>query len=168
MYFVRQRPYALDVEVRFSIALHLQTGGQIKRANQCFEAYLRALIFEDPEQWMKFLPFTESDTFSSTVWIQTSTKLGNSIYPVLYHQNPNSLSFFLGFQLTIFDREQMIQKKSNLQHAQSSIKFFADQKRTERICLLWVIWYIQDSTIPAKCFWTQWIFEIKIKILWNL
>lgn len=124
-----------NVEIRFSTASHPQTDGQTERVNQCLEAYLRGMVFQEPKKWMKWLPLAE-------LWYNTSyhSSLKCTPFQALYGYKPPQICEFAlpsplspEAALTISEREQMIQKlKANLEHAQSRIKYFADKKRTGR------------------------------------
>lgn len=126
---------ALNVELRFSTTDHPQTDGQTERVNQCLEAYLRGMVFQEPKQWIKWLPLAE-------LWYNTSyhTSLKCTPFEALYGYKPPQICEFSipntlssEAQITLENREQMIQKlKENLLQAQNRIKFYADMKRTER------------------------------------
>lgn len=125
---------AFGVKIRFGTAFHPQTDGQTKRVNQCLEAYLRGMVFQEPKKWMKWLPLAE-------LWYNTSyhTSLKCTPFQALYGYKPPQIGEFAGYnplsseaRVTISEREHMMQRlKANLEHAQSRIKHFADKNRTE-------------------------------------
>lgn len=125
----------MGVELRFSTTDHPQTDGQTEHVNQCLEAYLRGMVFQEPKQWLKWLPLAE-------LWYNTSYHSSLKITPfeALYCYKPPQICEFSipsplspEAQVTIDSREQMIKKlKENLLHTQSRIKHFADMKITER------------------------------------
>ncbi|MCO5579307.1 hypothetical protein L7F22_033162 [Adiantum nelumboides] len=50
---------AIGTELRFSIAYHPQTDGQIERVNQVIEDIFRAYCSREPKRWIQFLPLVE-------------------------------------------------------------------------------------------------------------
>lgn len=111
---------ALDVELRFSTTDHPQTDGQTERVNQRLEAYLRGMVFQEPKQWIKWLPLVE-------LWYNTSyhTSLKCTPFEVLYGYKPPQIcelsipsALSSEAKITLESREQMIQKlKENLLQA---------------------------------------------------
>lgn len=126
---------AFGVKIRFSTTSHPQTDGQTERVNQCLEAYLRGMVFQEPKKWMKWLPLAE-------LWYNTSyhSSLKCTPFQALYGYKPPQIGEFTLKQtispearLTLTEREHMMQRlKANLEHAQSRIKHFANKNRTER------------------------------------
>ena len=49
----------LSIRPRMSTAFHPQTDGQTERLNQTFEAYLRAFVNREQEDWVSLLPMAE-------------------------------------------------------------------------------------------------------------
>ena len=43
---------SLNVEVRLSTSHHPETDGQTERLNQCVEAYLGNMVFQNPKSWL--------------------------------------------------------------------------------------------------------------------
>lgn len=126
---------AFGVQIRFRTASHPQTDGQTERVNQCPEAYLRGMVFQEPKKWMKWLPLAE-------LWYNTSyhSSLKCTPFQALYGYKPPQIGEYSvepalspEARMTISEREHMMQRlKANLKHAQNRIKYFADRKRTER------------------------------------
>lgn len=50
---------ALGVKLNMSTAHHPQSDGQTKRVNQCLEAYLRSMAFNEPKKWCSWLSMAE-------------------------------------------------------------------------------------------------------------
>jgi hypothetical protein len=126
---------ALGVPLKFSTAYHPQTDGQTERVNQCLEAYLRSMVFQEPKQWTKWLATAEW-------WYNTSyhSSLKMTPFEALYHYPPPMVGEFDHTQavcpaayLTVAAREHMMQQlKDNLLSAQNRMKVYADQRRTDR------------------------------------
>jgi len=49
----------LDIRPRMSTAFHPQTDGQTERLNQTIEAYLRAFVSQEQDNWVSLLPMAE-------------------------------------------------------------------------------------------------------------
>jgi len=47
------------IRPRMSTAFHLQTDGQTERLNQMIEAYLRAFVSKEQDDWVCLLPMAE-------------------------------------------------------------------------------------------------------------
>ena len=93
------------------------------------------MVFQEPKKWIKWLPLAE-------LWYNTSYHSSPKCTPfqALYGYKPPQIGEFAvdasispEATVTISEREHMIQRlKANLEHAQSRIKHFADQNRTDR------------------------------------
>jgi len=126
---------ALNVKLKFSTAYHPQTDGQTERVNQCLEAYLRNMVFQEPKKWSLWVPMAEW-------WYNTSyhSSLKMTPFEALYHYPPPMIGEFSleearcpAATALLTDRENIMQRlKSNLLVAQNRMKLFADKKRTER------------------------------------
>jgi len=126
---------ALQVTLKFSTAYHPQTDGQTERVNQCLEAYLRSMVFQEPKQWTKWLARAEW-------WYKTSyhSSLKMTPFEALYNYPPPMVGEFRiseetcpAARLTLNERQHMLQKlKENLAEAQNRMKVYADQHRTDR------------------------------------
>jgi hypothetical protein len=77
---------AFKVELKFSTAYHPQTDGQTERVNQCLEAYLRSMVFQEPKQWAKWIPMAEW-------WYNTSyhSSLKMTPFEALYQYTPDMI-----------------------------------------------------------------------------
>lgn len=51
--------HTLKVSLRFNTAYHPQTNSQTERVNQCLEAYLKSMVFQEPRNWYTWLPTAE-------------------------------------------------------------------------------------------------------------
>lgn len=73
----------LKVYLCFSTTNHHQTDGQTKRVNQCLEAYLRCMTFQEPKKWLTWLNLAEW-------WYNTSyhTSLKVTPFQALYGYHP--------------------------------------------------------------------------------
>jgi hypothetical protein len=126
---------AFRVSLKFSTAYHPQTDGQTERVNQCLEAYLRSMVFQEPKQWAKWLSLAEW-------WYNTSyhSSLQMTPFEALYQYSPPMIgesTFQPGLcpasHLTVTEREKHLKLlKENLLLAQQRMKFYADKNRTER------------------------------------
>jgi len=56
------------IRSRMSTAFHPQTNGQTERLNQTIEAYLRAFIGKEQNDWKRLLPMAESPTTTRPPW----------------------------------------------------------------------------------------------------
>ncbi|KAL5714908.1 hypothetical protein ACHQM5_016810 [Ranunculus cassubicifolius] len=125
----------LGITLLRSTAYHPQTDGQTERVNQCMENFLRCMSSMQPTKWARWLPLAE-------YWYNTSfhTALKCSPFEVLYGQSPPSHIFpqhantgQLEVDQFVHERSQALEIiKSNLQEAQSRMKYFADKNRVER------------------------------------
>jgi transposase InsO family protein len=50
---------SLNVKLKLSTAYHPQTDGQTERVNQCLEAYLCCMVFQEPKKWAAWLSLAE-------------------------------------------------------------------------------------------------------------
>ena len=69
----------LGIQPRLSTAFHQQTNGQTERMNAIFEAYLRAYVAYQQDDWLRLLPLaefvgnnTESETIGTTLFFANS------------------------------------------------------------------------------------------------
>nr|ADB85304.1 putative retrotransposon protein [Phyllostachys edulis] len=125
----------LKVTLRLSTAYHPQTDRQTERVNQCLEAYLRSMTFQEPREWMNWLTLAEW-------WYNTTyhTSLKVTPFQALYGYPPpqvGELSIPCNVseeaRITVEQKEQMLEQlKSNLHNAQDRMKHYADKSRTER------------------------------------
>lgn len=126
---------AMGTALRFSTSYHPQSDGQTERVNQCVEAYLRCMVFQEPKEWYKWLPTAEW-------WYNTSyhTSLQVTPYEAMYGVTPPQIgeraipgNVSEEARATVQQREDMLARlKENLAKAQTRIKKFADRLRSER------------------------------------
>ncbi|WVZ62796.1 hypothetical protein U9M48_012498 [Paspalum notatum var. saurae] len=125
---------SLDTKLRFSIAYHPQTDGQIERTNQILEDMLGACAIQYGTSWDKSLPYAE---FSYNNSYQASLKKSpfEALYgrrcrtPLFWNQKGEKQMF--GPDL-IKDAEQQIKMvRENLRVAQSRQKSYADVRRRD-------------------------------------
>lgn len=126
---------ALKVTLKFSTAYHPQTYGKTEGVNQCLEAYLRSMVFQEPKQWSKWLA-------TAKWWYNTSYHYSLKMTPfeALYNYPPPMIGEFditteTGPVTTtsLAERQNIMEQlKTNLSAAQSRMKVYADQKRTDR------------------------------------
>ena len=64
----------LEIRPRMSTAFHLQTDGQMERLTQTIEAYLRAFVDKEQDDWVRLLPMAEF-TYNNSVTV------GNGMTP---------------------------------------------------------------------------------------
>ena len=75
--------YFLGIKRRLSTAFHLQTNGQTKRNNNMMEAYLRAFVNFEQNDWARFFPIAE---FAYNNAKNTST--GHILFELNYKYHP--------------------------------------------------------------------------------
>jgi hypothetical protein len=122
-------------ELLMSSAYHPQTDGQTEIMNKGLEGYLRSFSGDRPKDWAKWLALAEWAYNTST---HTSTKL--SPFEVVYGQPPPRLLPYEPGATRVHTVDEELKSrdyilaliKENLRDAQSKMKFFADQKRTDR------------------------------------
>lgn len=124
-----------NIKLLMSTAYHPQTDGQTERVNQCLEMYLRCSTHQCPTNWHAWIPLAD-------FWYNTSyhTSLGCSPYKALYGHEPNYGTFLAELSSENSDVQQWIAEnnsrqeelKEQLSKAQTRIKHYADQKRSER------------------------------------
>ncbi|WOH05165.1 hypothetical protein DCAR_0624579 [Daucus carota subsp. sativus] len=126
----------LGISMHFSTAYHPQSDGQTERVNQCLESYLRCFTGDRPHSWKQWLSLAE-------YWYNTTyhTSLGSTPFEVLYGDKPVPLNLGELHDMVIPVAQDMLQQrqvvlqvaKESLTKAQHRMKFYADQKRTERM-----------------------------------
>jgi hypothetical protein len=125
----------MKIKLKLSTTYHPQSDGQTERVNQCLENYLRCMIFQKPKKWAAWLPLAEW-------WYNTTFHTARKVPPfhALYGFPPPmicevSVPGPIDAEATDFllEKQKLIdQLKANLQQAESKMKKYADQKRTER------------------------------------
>lgn len=119
----------------YSTAYHPQTDGQSERLNQCVEMYLRCLAHQKPTQWHKWLSMAEW-------WYNTSyhSAIQMTPYKALYGKEPPSINYHQVQKSQVASIDEFLKNraemqtllKKNLRKAQERMKFYADNKRSER------------------------------------
>ena len=114
--------YFLEVKRRLSTAFYSQTDGQTKWQNSTIEAYLRAFVNFEQNDWAKFLliakfPYNNAKNANTG---HTPFKLNCGYYPwVLYEEDVDLHSQFKSAEeLSAELREPIIICQENLHHAQ--------------------------------------------------
>lgn len=114
--------YFLGIKRRLSTAFHPQTNDQTKRQNSTMEAYLRAFVNYEQNNWAKWLPMAEFayNNAKNASTSHSSFKLNCDFHPrVSYKEdvNPWSKSKAIN-ELTTELRELTTVYRKNLQHTQ--------------------------------------------------
>ena len=114
--------YFLGVKRRLSTAFHPHTDGQTERQNSIMEAYLRAFVNFEQNNWARILPMVEFayNNAKNTSIGHTPFKLNCDYHPrMLYEEevDPRSQSKSAD-ELLVERRELMIVGRENLHHAQ--------------------------------------------------
>ncbi|GJU47545.1 transposon ty3-I gag-pol polyprotein [Tanacetum coccineum] len=117
-----------------STAYHPQTDGQTEAVNRILEQYLRCFASDKPCSWKKYLLWAE-------YWYNTAVHSSTNMTPykaVFGRDPPSHLDYLPGttsneaVDTTLATREELIEElRSNLKHAQSKYKKFADVKRRD-------------------------------------
>ena len=114
--------YFLGVKLRLSTAFHPQTDGQTERQTSTIEAYLRAFINFEQNDWARLLPMTKfayNNTKNASI-DHMLFELNCGYHPQMSYKediNPCSQSK-LADELSAELRELMIVYRKNLYHAQ--------------------------------------------------
>ena len=108
-----------------SSAYHPQSDGQSEIVNKCLEMYLRCFTFQNPKEWVKFLPWAE-------FWYNSSYhhSTGMTPFKAVYGRDPPPLVKYVPDPADLISvQEQLLQKdiilfhlKQNLQRAQQIMK----------------------------------------------
>ena len=114
--------YFLSIKRRLSTAFHPQTDGQTEWQNRTMEAYLRAFVNYEQDNWARLLPMVEfaynNAKHASTGFMPF--KLNCGYHPRVFYEkdvNPRSGSKAAD-ELTKELRNLMAAYRKNLQHAQ--------------------------------------------------
>ena len=114
--------YFLGVKRRLSTAFHPQTDGQTERQNSTMEAYLRAFVNFEQNDWARLLPMAEfayNNTKNASTG-HTPFELNCGFHPRMSYEedvDPRSQSKSAD-ELSAELRELMIVCRENLHHAQ--------------------------------------------------
>ena len=114
--------YFLDIKRRLSTAFHPQTNSQIKRQNSTMEAYLRALVNFEQNDWARLLPMAEF-AYNNAKNVSTSHtpfKFNYGYHPcVSFEEDTNHCSWSkTADKLLAKLQELMTICRENLHHAQ--------------------------------------------------
>ena len=114
--------YFLSIKRRLSTAFHPQTNGQTERQNSIMEAYLKAFVNYEQDNWARLLPMAEFayNNVKQASTGYTSFELNCGYHPrVSYEEDidPRSKSKVAN-ELTKKFRNLMAACRKNLQHAQ--------------------------------------------------
>jgi transposase InsO family protein len=119
-----------------SSSYHPQSDGQTERVNQCIETYLRCFVHACPSKWSHWLPLAE-------FWYNTNShaSLDRSPFEVLYGHPPKHFGLHHNSAILVTDLDQWMQEREvvsklvqqHLLRAQSRMKKYADQHRSERV-----------------------------------
>ncbi|KAJ3701343.1 hypothetical protein LUZ61_005048 [Rhynchospora tenuis] len=125
----------LGVHLNLSTSYHPQTDGQVERVNQCVEAYLRSMVFQQQKKWVRWVPLAE-------YWYNTNfhSSIHTTPFKALYGYDPPVLALGSAPRCSVESvnemlrqRQQMLSSlKSQLIKAQERMKKFADANRSER------------------------------------
>ena len=121
----------LEVEIKLSLAFHLQTDGQTERVNQVMEQYLHCTINYQQDNWTSLLPLAEFSYNNNT---HASTQETPSYINYRHHPKIDMLPAWRGESPAAEDFAKQMEElhttmKMHLEQAQSSYKEIADVKR---------------------------------------
>ncbi|KAH0671271.1 hypothetical protein KY285_023835 [Solanum tuberosum] len=143
----------LGTQLNYSSAYHSKSDGQIKRVNRCLENYLRCMVASRPNQWKQWLSAAEW-------WYNTNfhTVLKCTPFKDLYGYTPPQLCIRLLLENVVQAAEDVIRQrqqflqllKDNLHAAQARMKFFVDNKRTDREFAVGDSVYLKIGNIAYK------------------
>jgi hypothetical protein len=126
---------SLNVKLKLSTAYHPQSDGQSERVNQCLEAYLRCMVFQEPHKWAAWIPLAEwwyNTTYHTTLKVSPFQALYGYAPPMIGEvsipgpMNTDAKDFLREKQ------EMLTRLKENLTQDQARMKKYADAKRTKR------------------------------------
>ncbi|KAJ4807602.1 polyprotein [Rhynchospora pubera] len=125
----------LGVKLNLSTSYHPQTDGQVERVNQCVEAYLRSMVFQQQKKWVKWVPLAE-------YWYNTNfhSSIQSTPFKALYGYDPHVLALGSAPRCSVESVNEMLRQRqqmlvslrNQLVKAQERMKKFADSRRSER------------------------------------
>ena len=123
--------YFLGIKRRLSTAFHPQTDGQTERQNSTMEAYLRAFVNYEQDNWARLLPMAEFayNNAKNATTGHTPFELNCGFHPRASYEedvDPRSKSKAAD-KLTTKQRELTTVCRKNLQHAQELQKRYHDK-----------------------------------------
>lgn len=126
----------LGVMMNFTSAYHLHSDGHTELLNQCMEAFLRCFSGDRPGSWKKWIRMVEywyNTSFQASLGITPHEAL-YGVKPVLHNLGNLHDMIIPVAQDLLTQREQVLQQiKGSLIKAQHRLKFYADQRRSERV-----------------------------------
>lgn len=134
--FWKQLFRLLGITLNLSTAYHPQTDGQTERVNQCVETYLRCFCCDKPASWFHWLALAEH-------WYNTAhhSSIGMTPFEALFGRKPVFLpcgpyaDVLIPAAADLLQQRQSVLQllKGHLVTAQSRMKYYADQHRSERV-----------------------------------
>ncbi len=129
--------YFLGIKRRLSTAFHSQTDGQTERQNSTMEAYLRAFVNFEQNDWAKLLPMAEFvyNNAKNASTGHTPFELNCGYHPQVSYEkdvDPYSQSKSTN-ELATELRELIAVCRENLQHVQELQKRYHDKHAKSRI-----------------------------------
>lgn len=82
---------SMKIKLRLSAACHPQSDGQTERVNQCLEAYLRCMVFQEPKKWCSWIPLAEW-WYNTTYHTATKFTPFQALYNYPHHLSVKYLS----------------------------------------------------------------------------
>lgn len=157
---------ALKVILRFSTSYHPQTDGETERVNQCLEAYLRCMGFQEPQNsytWLAMAEWWYNTTYHTLLKLTPFQALYGYAPPQVGELSlPGNLSDEA--RMTVEEKERMLRElKLNLQQAQNKIKQYADRRRTERIFQMGDMVYLKMQPYRQNAFGLRGSLKLRAK-----
>jgi hypothetical protein len=144
---------ALKISLHFTTAHHPESDGQTERVNQCLEQYLRCMTFSAPRKWSDWLPAAEwwyNSSYHTTIKMSPFEALYEYPHPFLADL-PLPMSTTTEGSSTAAEKETMLSVlQQNLAKAQSSMKKYANRKRTPRTFLVGDMVYLKMQPYREK------------------
>ena len=114
--------YFLGIKRRLSTAFHPQTDGQTERQNSTMEAYLRAFVNFEQNDWARLLPMAEFayNNAKNAITVHTPFELNCGYHPRIYYEeevDPRS-KLKSADKISAELRELIFVCRENLHHAQ--------------------------------------------------
>jgi transposase InsO family protein len=133
-HFLQQLHDALGTHLKFSLAYHPQTDGQIGRTNQILEDMLRACALQDKIGWDKRLLYAEfsyNNSYQASLYMSPFEALyGTNCRTPLHWDQPGERQVF-GPDILLEAEENIKMVRENLKAAQSRQRSYADTQRRE-------------------------------------
>ncbi|GJT26799.1 ty3-gypsy retrotransposon protein [Tanacetum coccineum] len=141
--FWRQLFEASGTQLKHSTTYHPQTDGQMEVVNQGLEQYLRALVFDRPYHWVRFLRWAE---FSYNTSFHSSIKM--TPYQALYERMPPTIipypagaSKVATIDELLLEQDALLrQLKNNLLATKNRMEMKANRKRRDNAQIIHVFY----------------------------